>query len=83
MCLVALCLWRLSRSHYREGDLFKTFMAAYFSFRLAVEFIKPGAPILGLTAIQWACAAMLVYYSPDLPRLIGALKSERMAEKND
>lgn len=81
--LVALWLWRLSRSQYHEGDLFKTFMVAYFAFRLTVEFIKPGAPILGLTAIQWACASMLVYYSPDLPRLLGALKSDRMAEKND
>ncbi|HMB29441.1 MAG TPA: prolipoprotein diacylglyceryl transferase family protein [Blastocatellia bacterium] len=79
LCLVALWLWRLSRRSYREGDLFKTFMVAYFVFRFAVEFIKPGAPIAGLTAIQWSCAAMLVYYAPDLPRLIGL----RKAEKND
>jgi phosphatidylglycerol---prolipoprotein diacylglyceryl transferase len=79
LCMVALWLWRLSRGSYREGDLFKTFMVAYFVFRLAVEFIKPVAPIAGLTAIQWSCAAMLVYYAPDLPRLIGF----RKAEKND
>jgi phosphatidylglycerol---prolipoprotein diacylglyceryl transferase len=77
--LIALWLWRLSGSSYREGDLFKTFMVAYFAFRLAAEFIKPAAPIFGLTAIQWACVAMLVYYSPDLPYLIGV----RKAEKND
>jgi len=81
--LVALWLWRLSGRLRREGDMFKTFMVAYFAFRLFVEFIKPGAPItdvvVGLTAIQWACVAMLIYYAPDLPRLIRI----RMAEKND
>src|SRR5262245_60913376 len=68
--LLALWLWRLSGRWRREGDLFKTFMVAYFSFRLVVEFIKPGWPIFGLTAIQWASVAMLVYYSRDLPYLI-------------
>jgi prolipoprotein diacylglyceryltransferase len=77
--LLALWLRRLSRKPYREGDLFKTFMVAYLAFRLAVDFIKPGAPIFGLTAIQWSCAAMLIYYSPDLPYLIGS----RKVEKND
>jgi prolipoprotein diacylglyceryltransferase len=77
--LIASWLWSLSQGPHREGDLFKTFMVAYFAFRLIVEFIKPGAPISGLTAIQWACAAMLVYYARDLPYLIGV----RRAEKND
>jgi prolipoprotein diacylglyceryltransferase len=81
--LIALWLWRLSQRPHREGDLFKTFMVAYFTFRLIVEFIKPGTPIailiIGLTAIQWACVAMLVYYARDLPHLIGV----RRVEKND
>lgn len=81
--LIAIWLRLLSWRPHREGDLFKTFMVAYFAFRLIVDFIKPGAPIailiVGLTAIQWACAAMLVYYAPDLPYLIGV----RKAEKND
>ncbi|MBO0860702.1 MAG: prolipoprotein diacylglyceryl transferase [Chloracidobacterium sp.] len=77
--LLALWLRRFSRRPHREGDLFKTFMVAYFAFRLAVEFIKPVETIFGLTSIQWACVAMLVYYSPDLPYLIGF----RRAEKND
>ena len=81
--LIAIWLRRLSRRPHREGDLFKTFMVAYFAYRLIVDFIKPGAPIaisiVGLTTIQWACAAMLVYYAPDLPYLIGV----RKAENND
>ena len=45
-----------------EGDLFKAFMVAYLGFRLALEAIKPGIPILGLNAIQWVCLAALAYY---------------------
>jgi phosphatidylglycerol---prolipoprotein diacylglyceryl transferase len=46
----------------RRGDAFKMFMASYLAFRLVVDTIKPGVRIaLGLTAIQWTCAAGLVY----------------------
>src|SRR4030095_12372491 len=79
LCMVASWLWILSRRPNREGDIFKSFMVAYLAFGLGVELIKPGARIAGLTAIQWACAAMLVYYAPDLPYLIRV----RKAEKND
>jgi prolipoprotein diacylglyceryltransferase len=72
--LVSLWIWRLSEIPRREGDLFKAFMVAYFAFRLGVDFIKPGIPLgpwfLQLTAIQWACAAMLLYYARDLPHLV-------------
>ena len=47
-----------------EGDTFRIFLASYLLFRLAVDFLKPDPhPILlGMTAIQWACAAGLLYY---------------------
>ena len=51
------------RSH-APGDLFKLFMVAYFGFRLLLEWLKPGASLAGLNAIQWFCLAMLVYYGP-------------------
>jgi prolipoprotein diacylglyceryltransferase len=69
LALVATLLLKLSRKPHREGDLFRVFMVTYFAFRLAVDFLKPRAPIGGLGAIQWACAAMLIYYARDLPRL--------------
>jgi len=49
----------------REGDRFRIFMTAYLAFRLGVDFLKPEphAIFAGLTAIQWACAAGLVYYA--------------------
>jgi prolipoprotein diacylglyceryltransferase len=48
----------------REGDRFRLFLAAYLLFRFVVDFLKPEPPplALGLSAIQWACAAGLLYY---------------------
>jgi prolipoprotein diacylglyceryltransferase len=48
----------------RRGESFKLFMACYLGFRIAVDGLKPGVTLaLGLTAIQWACAAGLAYYA--------------------
>lgn len=71
LALLALWIYRLSRRAHRNGDLFKTFMAGYFVFRLAVDFIKPGGTIGGLTGIQWACVGMLIYYARDIAWLLG------------
>lgn len=63
---LAVSLARAPRDLPR-GDLFKRLMAAYLTFRLLVDAIKPGVPLaLGLTAIQWACVAGLVYLGPKL-----------------
>ena len=49
-------------------------MVAYLSFRIVVDAIKPGVTIaLGLTAIQWAAAAGLVYYGRDIVRWVRAI----------
>ena len=38
-------------------------MVSYMSFRLLVDFIKPEPRVaLGLSVIQWACMATLLYY---------------------
>lgn len=59
--LLALVLarWRPRR----EGDSFKVFLAAYLAFRLAVDGLKPGEPLAGLSAIQWAALAGLLFYA--------------------
>ncbi|HEY6330911.1 MAG TPA: prolipoprotein diacylglyceryl transferase family protein [Blastocatellia bacterium] len=75
LAALALLLIRLSRRPHREGDVFKAFMVGYFGFRLAVDYIKPGVFFLGLTALQWACAGMLVYYARDIPYLLGFRKA--------
>ena len=61
--LAPILAW-LARRKLPSGDRFKWFMVAYFGFRLLVEWIKPGEALLGLTAIQWCCLAMLFYYGP-------------------
>ncbi len=68
--LLALWLYRLGRRPRRQGDVFKGFMFGYFAFRLPVDFIKQGSAMAGLTGIQWACVAMLIYYGRDLPYLL-------------
>lgn len=61
---------------YREGDLFKCFMVSYLGFRLIIDFIKPGIPLAGLTAIQWICLAGLLYYCRDYPYLLRLREAE-------
>lgn len=72
---------RMNREH-REGDVFNMFMVAYFTFRLACDFLKPEAWVfLKMTSIQWACVATLVYYSPDILRwLRDALRRDQNGE---
>ena len=52
------------------GDHFKLFMVGYLTFRLLVDFIKPGVRLGGLSAIQWVCLAVVAYYAPHVPRLM-------------
>ncbi len=60
---------RTRRGLFVDGDAFKFFMVAYMSFRLACDFLKPYPRVfLDLEGIQWACIAMLLYYSPDMAR---------------
>jgi phosphatidylglycerol:prolipoprotein diacylglycerol transferase len=56
------------------GDRFKFFMVAYMSFRLLVDFIKPAVRFGGMSAIQWACVAVLAYYAPHVPRLLAEVR---------
>lgn len=68
--LGAALLW-LGRRRHRNGDVFKLFMVGYLGFRLLVDFLKPEVRLAGLSSIQWACAAMMVYYQRDLRRWLG------------
>jgi phosphatidylglycerol---prolipoprotein diacylglyceryl transferase len=67
--LLGAFLWWRMRKPYEPGDIFKMFMVGYFGFRLACDFLKPDIRVFaGLSSIQWACVAMLLYYSPDVKR---------------
>ena len=63
MLILALLLHRRARAPHPEGALYRYFLMAYLAWRLAIDFLKPGVPIAGLTAIQWAGAAALTWYA--------------------
>jgi prolipoprotein diacylglyceryltransferase len=70
-------LWRRMQRPHEEGDIFRMFMAAYFTFRLLCDFLKPDVRVfLGLSSIQWACALMLAYYSRDILRWMTLYKAQ-------
>ncbi|HEX4536449.1 MAG TPA: prolipoprotein diacylglyceryl transferase family protein [Candidatus Acidoferrum sp.] len=80
--LLLIFLWVRSKRPHPQGDIFKIFMVAYFSFRLVGDFLKPDVRIItGLSSIQWACLLMLFYYRNDIHRWIrGAVETERQEE---
>ena len=59
--LVALAvpLHRATLRPHGEGAVFRAFVAAYLAWRLGIDFLKPGGTLLGMSGIQWACAAGL------------------------
>jgi phosphatidylglycerol---prolipoprotein diacylglyceryl transferase len=67
-----LFLWifieSLTRKHeLRTGAAFKLFMIFYLAFRFFLDFIKPHySLVLGLSTIQLACVAGLLYYRRDI-----------------
>ncbi len=71
--LVSLAFW-LRRPVRREGDRYRTFLAAYLTFRLAVDFLKPGVAFAGLTCLQWACAIGILTYWRDIRFILSAGK---------
>jgi phosphatidylglycerol---prolipoprotein diacylglyceryl transferase len=71
MAAVAVILGRLTWRPHREGDVFKLFMVTYFALRVVVDAIKPEVRILlGLSSLQWASVAVLIYYRHDVRRWI-------------
>ena len=71
MAVVAIVLGRLTRTPHREGDVFKLLMVTYFALRLGVDALKPEVRLLlGLSSLQWASVAVLVYYGDDVLRWV-------------
>jgi len=62
--LAALAWWlaRFERVAHEPGAVFRLFMVSYFAFRLFVDFLKPEARFAGLSPLQWAAVAVLIYY---------------------
>jgi len=65
---------RFRRAPRCDGDVFRLFIFTYMTWRLCVDFLKPGIPFLGLAAIQWAALATLVWYARDAARIFARPK---------
>ncbi len=72
LLLLACALLLVMRRPFLQGDVFKMFMVGYFGWRLLVDFLKPDPKFFGLNSIQWACLAVLVFYSRDVVRWLSA-----------
>jgi prolipoprotein diacylglyceryltransferase len=70
MLTLAAILTRVRSPRFERGDGFRIFMLSYFAWRLAVDFLKPGARFGGLLVLQWISLAALLWYAPDLRRMI-------------
>jgi phosphatidylglycerol---prolipoprotein diacylglyceryl transferase len=67
--VVLLARWRARAP--AQGDLFRGFVAAYFAWRLVVDFAKHAdCRWLGLSMIQWVTVAGLGALVPDLRRWV-------------
>lgn len=63
LAALGVVLWRMTSRPHTNGSLFKAFMVGYLGFRLVIDFLKPEARFGGLSSIQWAALAVLVYYA--------------------
>jgi phosphatidylglycerol:prolipoprotein diacylglycerol transferase len=64
LTLLAFTLRRYDRRYHTEGATFRLFVAAYLTWRCAIDFIKPQPLHYGLNLIQWACLAGLFALAP-------------------
>jgi phosphatidylglycerol---prolipoprotein diacylglyceryl transferase len=77
MLALAALLASVKTPQFAEGDRFRLFVLGYYLWRLLVDFLKPGFRLDGLTTLQWACAAAVVWYTRDLWRILGEFMASR------
>jgi prolipoprotein diacylglyceryltransferase len=70
LLLLAFALRRYDRHPHPDGATFRLFLAAYLTWRLAIDFIKPQPLHHGLNLIQWACLAGLLALAPSILELL-------------
>jgi prolipoprotein diacylglyceryltransferase len=67
---LAFALYLYNQRPHPEGATFRLFLAAYLSWRLLIDFIKPQPLHYGLNLIQWACLAGLLFLISDIISII-------------
>ncbi len=64
---IVFCIMLAGTLHYfhqrphENGLLFRIFLAAYLTWRLVIDFLKPQRTVVGLSLIQWACCVGLAF----------------------
>ena len=66
LSMLAFAVHLYNRRPHPEGATFRLFLAAYLTWRLAIDFIKPQPLHHGLNLIQWACIAGLLALAPSI-----------------
>jgi prolipoprotein diacylglyceryltransferase len=69
-------LHHLKKLPHQNGALFRYFMAAYLTWRLLVDFLKPEPQIAGMNVIQWACVVGLAILAATRERSVPIAKPE-------
>jgi phosphatidylglycerol---prolipoprotein diacylglyceryl transferase len=62
LSVLGAALLLLQRRPHRNGDIFKYFMLAYMSWRVGIGYLQPERRLLGLSAIQSAALATVLFY---------------------
>ena len=67
--MLAWALSRLDRGPHERGALYRLLLVSYLAWRVVIDFMKPEPAFAGLSAIQWACVAALIFYARDTARM--------------
>jgi prolipoprotein diacylglyceryltransferase len=60
LMMLAWLLWKWQKKPHEEGAVFRGFLAVYFAWRIAIDFLKPQPLVAGMNMIQWACVVGLL-----------------------
>lgn len=82
LILLWAALYRLERGgKWLPGYRFRYFMIAYLTFRLCIDFIKPGVKFgIGLGSIQICCILGLIYYRNTILDMLSPLLQRKTNE---
>jgi phosphatidylglycerol:prolipoprotein diacylglycerol transferase len=72
MIMLAILLIRIRPPRFEEGDRYRAFVFAYFSWRFFIDFFKPAPRFANLSMLQWACAVAALWYAKDVWRMLHA-----------
>jgi phosphatidylglycerol---prolipoprotein diacylglyceryl transferase len=70
MLLLIALLKQVHPPRFAEGDRFRVFLFTYCLWRVAVDSLKPGVALHGLTALQWAALAAVIWYAKDILQIL-------------